>query len=152
MSSSELYHVGIVVPNLEAACAHFTTLLGTSWGPIVDREVELRDAHGIDRLEVHKVCYSRHPPYLELMQELPGSSWVCNQFSNIHHIGFWSDSLTADSRALAGAGCPLEMAGRSADIAPVGYVNHFDPLGVRIEYVDVAQRPLLQEFLMSGDR
>ena len=44
-----------------------------------------------------RVCYPKHPPYLELMQELPGTCWICNE-------------------------------------APLGYANHFDPLGVRIEY------------------
>ena len=78
-------------------------------------------------MEVHKVCYSKHPPYLELMQELPGSSLVCNEFSNIHHIGFWSDALAADSLSLVAAQCPLEMAGRNGDTAPVGYANHVDP-------------------------
>ena len=151
MISSELYNVWIVVPDLEAGCARFTSWLGTEWGPIVDREVELRDGGGIDRVEIRKVCNSNHPPYLELMQELPGSSWVCNEFSNIHHIGFWSDTLAGDSLSLIGAGCPLEMEGRNGDNAPVGYANHVDPLGVRIEYVDVVQRPLLEAFLSGGD-
>ena len=89
MSSSELYHVGIVVPDLEAGCARFKTLLGTEWGSIADREVELRDGEGFDRLEVHKVCYSKHPPYIELMQELPGFDLgVQRVLANIHHIGF----------------------------------------------------------------
>jgi len=149
MSISELYHVGIVVPDLEAACARFTTLLGAKWGPIVAREVELQDGDGVDHVELHKVCYSKEPPYIELMQELPGSTWVCNEFSNIHHIGFWSDDLAADSLSLIGAGCPLEMAGRNGGAAPAAHVNHFDPLGIRIEYVDAIQKPMLEAFLTS---
>jgi hypothetical protein len=150
MSVNEMYHVGIVVPDLEAGCARFTELLGTIWGPVVDREVELRDGDGNDFVERHKVCYSTKAPYIELMQELPGSSWVCNEHSNIHHIGFWSDGLADDSLALSASACPLEMAGRSGDSVPVGYTNHVDPLGVRIEYVDVAQRAMLEAFL-TGD-
>lgn len=150
MSVSELYHVGIVVPDLEAACARFTTLLGLEWGPNVPREVELRDGDGVDHVEMHKVCYSTVPPYIELMQELPGSTWVCNAFSNIHHIGFWSDDLAADSLSLIGGGCPLEMAGRSGDSAPTGHVNHLDPLAIRIEYVDAALKPMLEAFLTSA--
>ena len=30
-----LYHVGIVVPDIEAAQARFSDLLGITWGPVV---------------------------------------------------------------------------------------------------------------------
>ena len=49
-----------------------------------------------------------------------------------------------------GAGCPLDVGGNGAT-ASIGYANCFDPLGVRIEYDDVAPRPLLGAFLASGD-
>ena len=85
------------------------------------------------------------------MQELPGSSWICNELSNIHRLGFKSDALAADTLSLVGAGCPLEMLGGNGDTTSIGYANYFDPLGVRIEYVDVAPRPLSEAFLASGD-
>lgn len=150
MGVSEMYHVGIVVPDLDAGCARFTELLGITWGPVVARDVELQAEDGSDLIEMHRVCYSTAPPYIELMQELPGSTWVCNEFSNIHHIGFWSDALAADSLALSANACPLETSGRAGENAPIGYANHRDPLGVRIEYVDSAQRELLEAFLSGS--
>ena len=42
MSLSELYHVGIVVRDLDAARAHFTDLLGVEWGPVADKYGRVR--------------------------------------------------------------------------------------------------------------
>jgi hypothetical protein len=77
---------------------------------------------------------------IELVQEVAGSIWVRNEYSNLHHIGFWSDDLGADGSELAGAGCPLQLCGRSADDAPVSFAYHRNELGVRIELVDATLR------------
>ena len=84
MIQGELYHVGIVVPDVEAAMAHFTELVGVEWGPVVATDaIEVRDGDGNDLRLPNKLCYSTSPPYLELVLEQPGSVWVCNEHSNI---------------------------------------------------------------------
>jgi hypothetical protein len=147
MSLSELYHVAVVVPDLDAGCARFTELLGTRWGPIVERDVEVRDGDGLDRIVSQRLCYSTEAPYLELIEERLGTPWVCNEHSNIHHIGFFSDSLAADSLDLTTSGCPLLICGRAGESAPATYALHRDSLGIRIEVVDVAGRAGLEAWL-----
>ena len=153
MSRSEMYHVGIVVPDLEAGQAHFTELLGTVWGPIVASDLEVRDGDGIDSVASIRSCYSTAAPYLELIEETHGTTWVCNAYSNLHHIGFYSDDLGADSASLALTRCPLELCGRDGTSGPAVFTYHRDPLGVRIEYVDAAMRPTMEEFILrpAGD-
>ena len=131
MARSELYHVGIVVPDLESARDHFGLLLGLVWGPIVEGPVELRDADGNDIVVPNRICYSVEAPHIELIEETPGTVWVCNEYSNLHHIGFWSDNLVGDS----------------VDLAPVNFTYHRDPLGVRIEHVDVNIRSVMEQFV-----
>jgi hypothetical protein len=144
----ELYHVGIVVPEVEAAMAHFTELLGIGWGPVVETDAfDVRDAEGNDLTLPNKLCYSTVAPYIELVQELPGSVWVCNEHSNIHHIGYWTDTLPADSGAFASTQCPLEICGREGAQVPVNFSYHRDPLGVRFELVDAAMKPMMEEFM-----
>jgi catechol 2,3-dioxygenase-like lactoylglutathione lyase family enzyme len=150
MSRSELYHVGIVVPDLESARERFSALLGLGWGPVVEGLVEVRDAGGNDLVVPNRICYSTEPPYLELIEETPGTIWVCNEYSNLHHIGFFSDSLVADSVDLASVRCPLELQGRDGTHAPVNWTYHRDPLGVRIEQVDVAIRPMMEQYLFRA--
>jgi hypothetical protein len=135
------YHVGIVVPDLAAAQARLTELIGVTWGPVLRLDaVNYRDGSSQDLVLPTAMCYSVDEPYLELIQELPGSIWVCNAHSNLHHIGFWSNDLAADSAALIGLGCPMQLCGRAADLAPNSFAYHGIDLGVRIEIVDTAMR------------
>jgi len=148
--SSGLYHVGIVVPDVEAAQAHFTALLGVEWGPVVQFDgIEFRDGDGNDVILPNKLCYSTSPPHLELVQEVPGSVWECNEHSNIHHIGYWTDALPADSDAFGVSQCPLQLCGRDGTQSPAQFAYHRDPLGVRFELVDAAMKPMMEEFMFQ---
>ena len=85
------FHVGVVVPSLEAARGHLSEVLGIAWGPIVDIDIDKeRDADGHNLTLPLRMCYSTVAPRMELIEELPGSVWECNEHSNLHHIGFWS--------------------------------------------------------------
>ena len=149
--SGQLYHVGIVVPDVEAAQAHLTDLLGITWGPVLQTEaLDVRDGDGTDLVVPNTLCYSTEPPYLELVEEVPGSVWECNEHSNLHHIGVWTDALPADSARYTELRCPLQLCGHDADTAPIQFAYHRDPLGVRIELVDVAMKPMMEEFMFKA--
>jgi hypothetical protein len=150
MSLSELYHVGIVVPDIDAARQRLSSLLGVEWGPTMEADTEVRTASGSDDVVSLKLCYSTKAPHLELVEERPGTPWICNEYSNLHHIGFFSDSLTGDSRGLEGGACPLEICGRAGAEAPRMFSYHRDPLGVRFEYVDAASRTMMEDFLFKA--
>jgi catechol 2,3-dioxygenase-like lactoylglutathione lyase family enzyme len=145
------YHVGIVVPDLEAARNRLSRLLGVRWGPVVELDaVPYRDGAGRDVELPTALCYSASDPGLELIQECPGSVWVTNPYSNLHHLGFWTEGMGAVSDELTGAGCPLELCGRSGAGAPVSFAYHRDPLGVRIEVVDAAMREAMAALFTPG--
>jgi catechol 2,3-dioxygenase-like lactoylglutathione lyase family enzyme len=150
MSLSEMYHVGIVVRDLDAARAHFTELLGVEWGPVAENEIEIRDGDGNDLVVPNRICYSTQPPYLELITEVPGTPWVWNEHSNLHHIGFFSDALVADSDRLSAAACPLELLDGHGDAPPATFTYHRDPLGVRIEFVNAEMRPVMEHFMFRA--
>jgi catechol 2,3-dioxygenase-like lactoylglutathione lyase family enzyme len=146
------YHVGIVVADLAAARTEFSELLGVTWGPVLHlAQVEYRDQAGEDVILPTTFCYSVEEPRLELIEEVPGSVWVCNEHSNLHHIGFWSDDLPAESSRLAGAGCPLQFCGRAGDDAPVSFAYHRNESGVRFEVVAAEMRPAMESFLFLPD-
>ncbi len=146
-----MYHVGIVVADIASARATMTEQLGVSWGPVMHFDsVDYRDGDGRDVALPTTMCYSVDAPHLELIEEVPGSLWVRNEHSNLHHIGFWSDDLAVDGAELAGAGCPLQLCGRSGDQAPVSFAYHRNDLGVRVELVDAALRDTMA-FLFEPD-
>ena len=146
------YHVGIVVADLSAARSQLSELLGVTWGPTLRLSAtDYRDAAGRDVALPTTMCYSVGSPCLELIEEVPGSVWVRNPHSNLHHIGFWSDDLRGDSADLSGAGCPLQLCGRSGADAPVSFSYHgFDDLGVRVELVDGAMREAMAFLFEPG--
>jgi catechol 2,3-dioxygenase-like lactoylglutathione lyase family enzyme len=150
MGLSEMYHVGIVVPDLDAARARFAELLGTRWGPIAENDVDMQLADGTDLVVPNRICYSTEPPYLELIQEVPGTPWVCNEHSNLHHIGFFSDALVVDADGLHRAACPLEIRDGHGGSGPQQFTYHRDPLGVRIELVNGEMREMMLQYL-TGD-
>lgn len=150
MRRSELFHVGLVVADLEVGRERLGRLLGLTWGPVVEiPELPLRDGGGRDLVLPNRLCYSTEPPYIELIQEVPGSIWTCNRHSNIHHIGFFSDALADDSTSLGTGGCPLELCGRGEGQEPTSFAYHRIELGVRVELVDSALRPGMEATLFS---
>ena len=151
MSRSELYHVGIVVRNIEAASDRLTSLLGLEWGPIMESELQVRDGEGTDFVLPNRARYSTQAPYLELIEEKPGTVWVRNPYSNRHHIGFFTSDLSGEERALHSLLCPLEIMGRSGHSAPITFTYHRDDdLGVRIEHVDLSLRESLEGYAFKA--
>ena len=147
-----LYHVGIVVSDIDVAKEHLGELLGITWGPVLHVDAyDVRDGDGNDLVLPNTLCYSTEPPHVELVQEVPGTVWECNEHSNLHHIGVWSDALPSDSAAYSNElRCPLQLCGHDGDTAPVQFAYHRDPLGVRIELVDVAMKPMMEEFMFKA--
>ena len=149
---SPYYHVGIVVPDVAAARAQLSEQLGVVWGPTLRLDAaDYRDDTGRDVVLPTTMCYSVDAPHLELIQEVPGSLWVCNEFSNLHHIGCWSGDLSADGSDLTASGCPLQLCGRAGGHAPVSFAYHRNDLGVRIEIVDDGMREAMGFLFQPGD-
>ena len=143
MGLSEMYHVGIVVPDVNAARERLTALLGVTWGPVMEiAALELRDADGRDLVLPNRMCYSTAPPYLELVEEVPGSPWVCNEHSNLHHLAFTSDAVGDDSDAWATAGCPRVLGSRRDGAIWTAYHDE-DSLRVRIELVSQQSKDVI---------
>jgi len=148
--SASYFHVGVVVPALEDALDRLSSVIGARWGPVTESDLVAQDARGRRATVPLRLVYSTTAPYLELIEEAPGTVWVCNPYSNLHHIGFWADGLPAAHDHLVASACPLELAGvggAEADAAaavPAMFTFHRDPLGVRFELLDAAVRPMME--------
>ncbi|MEZ5205482.1 MAG: VOC family protein [Acidimicrobiales bacterium] len=144
MSAAPYFHVGIVVRDLAAAQRSLSEQLGVRWGPILRLDVtEVRDGDGNDLLLPTAICYSIEAPHLELIEEVPGSVWTCNEHSNLHHIGRWHDDLPTESARLASIGCPLQLCGRAGADAPTQFAYHGTDLGIRVEVLDASVAPMM---------
>jgi hypothetical protein len=136
------YHAGIVVDDVEATLASLTDELGYTWGEVMTAPAQVRLPSGVVTLEVQCV-YSVNEPHLEIVRSIPGTIWAPAE-TQLHHVGYWSDDVAADTAELVGRGYTEEAAGLLPDGGIFwSYVR--SPLGLRVELVDRAMEPVVRQ-------
>jgi hypothetical protein len=99
------FHVGFIVPDLDAAMKEFHAALGITWRAPADAMVPLRGPDGVIEAKVYSVYSEGGPPAIELIQSVPSTPLAANGVS-FHHLGFWTDRLATSSRDLDAHGWP----------------------------------------------
>jgi hypothetical protein len=139
--AEDLFHVGIVVDDVEETLAALSALFGYEWGAQMGGPSSVRLASGEEILDL-RCTYSITAPRLEIVQSVPGTLWEPVTGSGIHHVGYWSDDVAADAAALVSQGFAAEATGVLPDGAPF-WAYHRGPSGPRIELVSRAVAPML---------
>jgi glyoxalase/bleomycin resistance protein/dioxygenase superfamily protein len=133
LQSQDMYHTGILVPDLEAAMDRMIAVGGYHWTAIQRAELPIRLASGDQVMRLH-YAYSLEAPHIELVQEVPGTPWTAARNVATHHIGYFCDDLSATSTKLEEAGFARE-ATAVIDGEPGIFAFHLGPSGERIEIV-----------------
>lgn len=133
LAIADLYHVGLVVPDIGEATGRLTAVSGYTWTRPVEAELSVTTRDG-DVLMPFRFVYSIEAPHLEVIQEVPGTIWTADPERSAHHLGYWTDDLSASCRALEAAGYRLEARPAGAELTSFAYL--IDDAGVRIELVD----------------
>lgn len=136
MTGADQFHVGVVVDDLDGALADLADLFGYEWCEQIAVPTEVRLPEGDLTIDL-RFTYSRTTPRLEVIQTVPGTLWSPAAGSGVHHIGYWSDDVAADSARLAARGHPAEATGIRPDGTP-HWAYHRGPDGPRIELVSRA--------------
>lgn len=149
-----LYHVAIVVNDLDAAKQEYTNALGLSRGVEGDYpDVTLDDSRGRHVVRIRFAYSSEAPVRLELLQAVPDTILVPSGRGQLHHLGYWSQDVERDCGDLVAQGMT-----RLASLASVveegrtaaAYVSAAN--GGIIELVDEpTARPLLFPDQQSGE-
>src|SRR3954465_10541173 len=87
------FHVGFIVPDLEAAMEEVHAALGIEWRAPIAAVVPLLGPHGGGEADVYSVYSDGGPPAIELVQSVPGTPLAGNSGVSSHHLGFWTDRL-----------------------------------------------------------
>lgn len=91
---AQLFHVGVVADDIDAAMRQMSADLGLTWKggrPAMhdlcvygeERSIEMRIAHSVEG-----------PPHVELIQAVPGTPWEAAS-AGMHHLCYWSDDAAA---------------------------------------------------------
>jgi hypothetical protein len=104
VTATNLYHVGVLVTDLDAAMAQFAEVLGVTFGE--PRTVAAVVEEGGTRTErpLHVVYSIEGPPFLELIEAQEGGVWGGHHGEGLHHIGSWQTGLAERLAAMAEAG------------------------------------------------
>jgi len=148
----DFYHFGIVAADFEATCAELSATMGLEWASVQHRVFEVRQPNGIVGADF-RVTYSlTGPPHFEVIEATPGTIWSDSD-GGVHHLGYWSDDLAADSAALSAAGYEWEATYHHQDEpGPFGFTYHTLPTsGMRIELVDRGRKPAFDQWMAGGD-
>ncbi len=148
MRGADQFHIGVNVDDLDAALMELTEMFGYEWCPPLAVQTPVGLADGEMMLDL-RFTYSVTTPRVEVVQAIPGTLWVPAIGSGIHHAGYWSDDLTADSALLEARGYLTEAKGVRPDGTPA-WAYHRSPSGPRIEFVSRQLQPGLEHYWGSA--
>jgi hypothetical protein len=142
----DLYHIGLVVPDVREAMEQYSTAFGFTWARIHESMQEVI-ADGERRRAEIAVTYSMQgPPYLELVQERRGSIWGEDGFA-LSHVGFWAADLGAGKRALDETGLVARVHDAGPDGRPARFSYHPFAGGLWIELVHTSFKSELADWI-----
>ena len=148
MRASDQYHAGIVVDDFDAALNDLSALFGYEFASPLELSTPVRLPEGeqtVERTIELRFTYSVTVPRVEVIQTIPGTLWTPAAGSGIHHLGYWSDDLAADSSLLEQRGYPLEAAGARDDGTAI-WAYHRGAVGPRIELVSRDLLPFMEQW------
>jgi hypothetical protein len=129
--AEDQFHVGIVVEDFEGTLARLSSLFGYEWGAEIGGSAEVRLPTG-DAVLNMRCAYSTTEPRLEIVGRIAGTLWEPAAGSGIHHIGYWSDDVAADSADLEAQGYAAEAVRMGPDGVPY-FAFYRSTTGFRVE-------------------
>ena len=135
LKPEDLYHTGIVVPDLDAAARRFAAMAGYSFTKPIEGPVAIRTQTRQQTVDLRFV-YSLQAPHVELIEEVPGTPWIAARGNAVHHLGYFTDDFATTASALQAQGFTLELCPASDSDAPSIFAYYLSPDGVRVEIVD----------------
>lgn len=150
MKAADQFHIGIVVDDFESTLAELSAIFGYQWCEEMASSVQVQLPTGDVVLDM-KATYSMSSPRLEIVQSIPGTLWAPAAGSGVHHLGYWSDDVAADSADLERRGYAAEAVGKRPDGTPY-WAYHRSSTGPRIEIVSRVLQPVLEQSWASGKK
>jgi catechol 2,3-dioxygenase-like lactoylglutathione lyase family enzyme len=146
----DMYHVGVVVPDVREAMARYSEALGFTWSAVGDSVLDVL-VDGRPREARIAATYSMQgPPYLELVEERSGGVWATEALG-LQHVGLWTDDLAGSIERLDAAGLPGRVRHVPAEGSPALFSYHDGGAGLWWELVSTAFRPRLEARLRTRE-
>ena len=148
LSALDQFHVGIVAADFEATLAELSSSFGYQWLSEIGAPTPVRLPAGKEVLSLRCV-YSTTSPRVEIVRRIPGTMWEPAAGSGIHHIGYWSEDVAADSAELERHGYVAEAV-RNSPGDGAAFAFYRSAAGFRVELVSRSAQPGLERYWAAG--
>lgn len=145
------YHLGIRVPDLDAAMSELGDALGLTWCSLQESNQSVwTPADGLQTVAL-KFTYSvEGPNHLELLEGAPGTVWDGRESPGAHHTGVWVDNVALSTEELLAKGWALVAAQRPPEDGYGVFAYVQPPSGLIVELVLSAIEPMFQRWFAGG--
>jgi catechol 2,3-dioxygenase-like lactoylglutathione lyase family enzyme len=147
---TDLFHVGLLVMDIDAAIERFTEVLGLTFNPPTMVAVDLGNEGPLEL----PVSYSQEgPPHIELIEMTGDGVFSSAQGEGFHHIGLYVPDM---AESLASREQPMGVAIDDTFLTEsktmqTWYSAPESVHGVRLEFVDKARRPIIERWIAGSD-
>ena len=131
----EVFHVGILVADMDAAQRELTSSMGVAWTTPARMPMKAWvPGEGYRKWELTISFTVEGPVHIELLHGSPGSYWdTSGGGAGIHHLGVWVDDVAGANEELARQGWTVELAGRPPEEGYGGFTYTRSPGGILLE-------------------
>jgi hypothetical protein len=147
LDHTDLWHVCVVVPDVEAAMADLSARFGYTWLPVARQRFKA-DVPGIEPVwQEASITFTREGPiHLELGQMGEGPIRAETGPDEPYHCGYWCDDVPASRDGLVANGWSLDWEIRVGEDGPFVASLH-SPSGYGVELVPRSSRASFQSKL-----
>ena len=149
-SYENLYHMGIVVPELTPAMTEMSEQLGLTWAPPRAFPVNIHEEGELRAYDVLATYSVEGPPYFELIEAIGTTVWAPAMADHgLHHIGVLATDPLAEIARLEEAGFEIEVQAVTPEGVVTGPTYMLNRFGVRVEVNGEAARDMVLEWIAS---
>lgn len=133
------FHTGVVVADLEQAVELWSAAFGLHFAPPKTAATPMRCPTGVLEREARFTYSVEGPHHVELLQQVQPAPYLeLTGGPQIHHVGYYTKDLEAQTRRLEALGLVCELSGVSATggLARAAYLRHPVMAGLWVELVD----------------
>lgn len=137
MPATKIFHIGLLVHDIEAAKANMASLLGVNFGPTESYDLDLSYGGQVVPTEVVFSFSLEGPPFLELIKSQDNDGpFGRDKGEGLHHMAVWDDDVEARIREVTG-GLQAEATIKERDDACLlaAYLPSERCCGARVELV-----------------
>lgn len=149
-ADARVYHVGFVVPALDAAMTKLGEALGIVFTEPMNLPFTKLQTPDGERDVALRFAYSTRPVHIELIAAAPGTLWDFATQERGHHVGVWADDVESEATRLESLGMPRVWWASDLEGRPA-FSYHETPFGFYIELVGAAAKAFYPDWFRAAE-